>query len=97
MSISSSAYKTRPVTRRPSVGWYWAAGLLLVAGFVAAAVWVVGAVIGLNDHVDNFPRTTVPGEISAPIDSPDTYFVYYEGVADITMDRARCDRCRSHR
>jgi hypothetical protein len=74
------------VTARPSVGWYWAAGLLLVAGFVAAVVWVVGAVFGLNDHVDQFPRTSVPGEISAPIDQPDTYYVYYEGDGDVTLD-----------
>ena len=41
MSISSNTYSPTapPVRRRPSVGWYWAAGLLLVAGFVAAAVW----------------------------------------------------------
>jgi hypothetical protein len=89
MSISSNTYShtAPPVVRRPSVGWYWAAGLLLVAGFVAAAVWVVGAVIGLNDHVDQFPRTSVPGEITAPIDNPDTYYVYYEGAAGITLDR----------
>jgi HAMP domain-containing protein len=87
MSISSNPYIAPPVVRRPSVAWYLAAGTLLVAGLVAAAVWVVGAVIGLNDHVDKFPRTSVPGEISAPIDSPDTYYVYYEGTADITLDR----------
>ena len=89
MSISSNTYSPTvpPVVRKPSVGWYWAAGLLLVAGFVAAAVWVVGAVIGLNDHVDQFPRTDVPGEISAPIDSADTYYVYYEGTTDISLDR----------
>jgi hypothetical protein len=89
MRIMSYTYSpaTTPVARRPSVGWYWAAGLLLVAGFVAAAVWVVGAVMGLSDHVDQFPRTDVPGEISAPIDSPDTYYVYYEGATDTTLDR----------
>jgi hypothetical protein len=91
MSISSATYSpTAPsVRRRPSVGWYWAAGLLLVAGFVAAAVWVVGAVIGLDDHVDQFPRTSVPGEIGAPIDNPDTYYIYYEGTTDISLDRLR--------
>jgi hypothetical protein len=89
MSISSNTYSPTapPVVPKPSVGWYWAAGLLLVAGFVATAVWVVGAVIGLNDHVDQFPRTDVPGEISAPIDSPDTYYVYYEGTTDISLDQ----------
>jgi len=89
MSISSNTYSPTapPVRRRPSVGWYWAAGLLLVAGFVAAAVWVVGAVIGLDDHVDQFPRTSVPGEISASIDNPDTYYIYYEGTTDISLDR----------
>lgn len=72
MSISSTTYSPTapPARRRPSVGWYWAAGLLLVAGFVVAAAWLVGAVIGLDDHVDQFPRTSVPGEISVPIDNP---------------------------
>ena len=89
MSISSTTYSPTapPVRRRPSVGWYWAAGLLLVAGIVAAAVWIVGAAIGLDDHVDQFPRTSVPGEISAPIDNPDTYYIYYEGTTDISLDR----------
>ncbi len=88
MRIMSYTYSPAApaVTRMPSVSWYWPAGLL-VAGFVAAAVWVVGAVIGLSDHVDQFPRTDVPGEISAPIGSPDTYYVYYEGATDTTLDR----------
>ena len=43
--------------------------------------------IGLDDHVDQFPRTSVPGEISAPIDNPDTYYIYYEGTTDISLDR----------
>jgi len=88
MSIDSDTRSTvaAPVSDGPSVGWYWAAGLLLVAGFVAAAVWVVGAVFGLNDHVDQFPRTSVPGEISAPIEHPDTYYVYCEGDGDVTLD-----------
>jgi len=76
-----------PVARKPSKGWYWAAGLLLLAGFMAAAGWIVGAVTGLDDHVDQFPRSSAPGEISAPIDNPDTYYVYFEGVGDITLDQ----------
>ena len=88
MRIMSYTYSPRsPSGHTHAVGrWYWPAGLL-VAGFVAAAVWVVGAVIGLSDHVDQFPRTDVPGEISAPIGSPDTYYVYYEGATDTTLDR----------
>jgi hypothetical protein len=88
MSIDSNtrSTETTPVIGKPSVGWYWAAGLLLVVGFVAAAVWMVGAVFGLNDHVDQFPRTSVPGEISAPIDQPDAYYVYYEGDEDVTLE-----------
>lgn len=86
IDIDTRSTGVTPVVGRPSVGWYWAAGVLLVAGFVAAAVWVVGAVFGLNDHVDEFPRTSAPGEISAPIDQPDTYYVYFEGVGDMTLD-----------
>ena len=89
MSIPATTISPVPpaVTRWPSVGWYWASGLLLGAGLAAAAVWVVGAVIGLSDHVDQFPRTSVPGELSVVIDDPDTYYVYYEGVGDTTLDR----------
>lgn len=89
MSIPASTVSPMPpaVTRRPSVGWYWASGLLLVAGLATAAVWVVGAVIGLSDHVDQFPRTNVPGQLSVVINDPDTYYVYYEGVGDTTLDR----------
>lgn len=86
IDIDTRSTAETPVVGRPSVGWYWAAGLLLVAGFVAAAVWVIGTVSGLDDHVDQFPRTSVPGEISAPIDHPDTYYVYYEGDEDVTLD-----------
>lgn len=89
MSIRADTVSPKPpaAARRPSVGWYWAAGLLLVAGLSAAAVWIVGAVIGLTDHVDQFPRTSVPGELSVVIDDPDTYYVYYEGAGDTTLDR----------
>ena len=47
MSIDSDTRSTAttPVSDGPSAGWYWAAGLLLVAGFAAA----VGD--GLNDDV----------------------------------------------
>lgn len=89
MSVSSQtrSHAGTPTPRRPSIGWYWAAGLLLVAGLVAAAGWLLGAVTSLNDHVDRFARTTLPGETSVQIDQSDTYKVYYEGVEDITLDR----------
>jgi len=89
MSVSSQtrSYAGKPALRRPSIGWYWAAGLLLVGGLVAAGGWLFGAVTGLNDHVDRFPRTSLPGETSVQIDQSDTYNVYYEGVGDITLDR----------
>lgn len=74
------------VTRRPSTGWYWVSGLLLVAGLVAAAVWIVSAVTGVSDRVDQFPRTSVPGELSVVIDAPDTYYVYSEGAGESTLE-----------
>lgn len=82
MAVIGDATRTTTApqpTSRPSAAWYWVAALLAVAGFLIAGAWVVSAVIGLTDHVDRFARTAVPGQASAPIDSPGTYYLYFEG------------------
>ncbi|HEX6919340.1 MAG TPA: hypothetical protein VF314_03830 [Actinomycetes bacterium] len=72
--------------RRPSTRWYWAAGLVALVGLVAAAALVAAALISLNDHIDGYARTPIPGQVSVTVDEPGTQVIYYEGPSGATPE-----------
>jgi hypothetical protein len=65
--------------RRPTRAAYWLAGTLAVVGIAVAITWAVLATLATIDRVDDFPRTAIPGTVSAPVNEPGERLVYYEG------------------
>ncbi|HSJ45553.1 MAG TPA: hypothetical protein VK923_12790 [Euzebyales bacterium] len=65
---------------KPSVGWYWVAGVLAIVGIIGAVVWGLTAYGAVGDRVDGFARAPLPGREVVPIDSAGTYAVFYEAV-----------------
>jgi len=72
------------ITTKPSVGWYWVAGVLAILGIVGAVVWGLTAYGAVGDRVDAFTRAPLPGRAVVPIDMVGTHAVFYEAV---DMDR----------
>jgi len=65
---------------KPSVGWYWVAGVVALVGIVGAVVWGLASYAGIGDRVDGFARDALPGQVTVPIDAPGTYAVFYEAA-----------------
>lgn len=72
--------------RRPSTRWYWAAAVIALTGLVAAAALVAAALISLDDHIDGYARTSIPGQVSVTVDAPGTQIIYYEGPSGATPE-----------
>jgi hypothetical protein len=71
------------VRKRPSRGWYWAAGILAVLGLTAAFVWGALGTITALDRVDDFDRVTIPGAMTVLVADPGTKVIYYESPAAV--------------
>jgi hypothetical protein len=69
----------RAAPRRPTRAAYWVAGTVAVAGLAVAFAWAVFATLDTIDRVDDFPRTAIPGTVSAPVTERGEMLVYYEG------------------
>lgn len=65
---------------KPSVGWYWAAGLIAVVGVVGAVAWGLVAYGAIGDRVDGFARDALPGQVVVPIETAGTYAAFYEAA-----------------
>jgi hypothetical protein len=57
---------------------FWLAAALAVTGLVVAGVWALLAFTAFNQHIDQFARTTAPGQTTVSISQPGTGIVYYE-------------------
>ncbi len=58
---------------------YWVAGLLGIAGFIAALIWTGAAASGFTHYTDGLLRTTIPGQFTLHASHPGTYYIYPEG------------------
>jgi hypothetical protein len=72
-----------PVTirRRPSTAGYWVAGVLAVLTPLAALVLLVVSLTIVDDSIDGFARTAVPGSVVLTADAAQHLLVYGEGPA----------------
>src|SRR6478736_1542455 len=69
--------------RRPSAAGFWIGGIVLVVGLVGAGVWFSYASYNLFAAVDDFPRVTVPGTTTVPLDAGRyTLYAEYAGAQD---------------
>ena len=65
---------------KPSVGWYWVAGVVALVGIIGAVVWGLASYAAIGDRVDGFARDALPGQVTVPIDTAGTYAVFYEAA-----------------
>lgn len=65
---------------KPSVSWSWIAGLITIVGVVGAIVWGLTAYSSIGDRMDGFARTSLPGRLTAPLDTTGTYAVFFEAA-----------------
>ena len=64
---------------RPSRIWYWLGSGIIVAGMIAAALWIVVGMGGLSNEIDSFQRVPVGGSGEVLFSTPGSYVIYYEG------------------
>jgi hypothetical protein len=67
-----------PAVRRPSTGWYWVAGAVVLAAAAAGVLWFGAAVRSMTRHAESFPRTGIPGSLTFAVAEPGTRYVYVE-------------------
>jgi hypothetical protein len=65
-------------TGRASRVGYWAAGLVVLMGLVAAVGWGWAGLSGMLGQVEAFARTDVPGEGVLTVQEPVDLTVFYE-------------------
>ncbi len=69
----------RPPDRRHRMVRYLAAGLLAIAGIIAALIWTSAAGRAYAHYIDGLPRANIPGQVALHASHPGTYYVYAEG------------------
>ncbi len=55
--------------RAASAAGYWIGGGIIVVGAVVAVIWFVSGISSLFSAVDSYPRFTVPGQITTPLEA----------------------------
>jgi hypothetical protein len=61
---------------------YWIAAVIILVGAVAAVVWFVSGVSNLFSAVDDYPRFSVPGQATMPLEAASyKVFAEYPGAA----------------
>jgi hypothetical protein len=58
-----------PTGKVPSSAGYWIGGVIILVGAVAAVVWFVSGVSNLFSAVDDYPRFSVPGQATMPLEA----------------------------
>lgn len=74
------------ITRaRPSrAGYVWAVVVAMV-GVSLGAFWGVTAYTRMQDRIDGFARSAIPGEVSLFVEEPDGRVIYYEGRGEMSL------------
>ena len=67
------------VRRRPSIAWYWVAGLVAILGVAISVGWGATRAIDAYRSVDSFARAHIPGIVNVTVDEAGKQLVYYEG------------------
>ncbi|MDP9331649.1 MAG: hypothetical protein M3P11_13575 [Actinomycetota bacterium] len=69
----------------PSTAGYWLGALFGVIGFALVGALVALTVVHMNDHINAFPRTSIPGTTTVNLDGFTGRTIYVEGVAPVPL------------
>jgi len=79
----------RPDVRRretmPSTLGYWIGTLVGVLGLALVGALVVMTVGRMNDHIDAFARTEIPGTVTVSLEASEGRTIYVEGLAPLPL------------
>lgn len=64
---------------KPSVGGYWIAAVIAVAGLLGAVVWAAFGALGSVTRTGDLAREALPASMTTEVSEPGTLVVYYEG------------------
>jgi hypothetical protein len=73
-----SAYDNSKI--KPSLGWYWVAGAIVVVGVATAIGIMVASAAGALGRTDDLQRVQVPGQGTIHISDTGGQVVYFEGL-----------------
>lgn len=63
--------------RRGSVASLWLSIAVIVLGLAGAGLWGTTQVLDIIDHVNDFPRMSIPGQTAVSVAEPGTRIIYY--------------------
>ncbi len=69
----------------PSTTGYWVGAVIGIVGLMVVGALTVMAVVRMNDHIDTFTRTAIPGTTSVILDASTGRTIYVEGVAPLPL------------
>jgi hypothetical protein len=69
----------------PSTAGYWLGALFGVIGLALAGALVALTVVHMNDHINAFPRTPIPGTATVNLGGSAGRTIYVEGVAPVPL------------
>jgi hypothetical protein len=80
----------RPDVRRhgapmPSIAGYWLGAFVAVLGLALVGALVAMTVVRMNDHINAFPRITMPGTAIVSLDASTGRTIYVEGLAPLPL------------
>jgi hypothetical protein len=69
----------------PSTAGFWIGAFFGVLGLVFVVALVAIAVVRMNDHIEAFPRTPIPGAVTVSLDGSTGRTIYVEGLAPLPL------------
>lgn len=74
-----------PRETMPSTLGYWVGALVGVLGLALVGALVVMTVVRMDDHVDAFARTEIPGTVTVSLEASEGRTIYVEGLAPLPL------------
>jgi hypothetical protein len=69
----------------PSTTGYWVGAIVGIVGLALVGALAVMTVARMNDHIDAFARTPIPGTATVILDASIGRTIYVEGVAPVAL------------
>lgn len=69
-----------PAVRRPSTAGYWIAALVAVITVGGGGIALVLGLAGMQQMIEDYARTPVPGSVTVQAEEPTTFVVFSEGL-----------------
>ena len=88
-TLAPPAPPQRPDVRtagpKPTTAGYWMGAIVAIVGLALVATLAAMAVVRMHDHIDAFPRISVPGTATVRLDGSVGRTIYVEGVGSVPL------------